>query len=235
MTTQPQSDTLPSEAVEAERLDAIAVMMGEFVDNWPNPKRFDTALKLVAKTIRILLDPPEHKYWGAGETDCPRDIKAGNGELHTLRCKVCGEDNPQDQRCLVKAALTEQSEPVAKPADDGGVVEALRAVVAEADCGIKECPVNNPALSTGSQSACTKCGHGPDRNCPSIDGANYRAVQIAREALANRTPPSSEVEPVSADTLLRYREALEWIAYEPGAGDWKAERAQEALEMKHEP
>jgi hypothetical protein len=34
-----------------------------------------------------------HKLWGAGEADCPADIKASNGELHTLRCKVCGRDN----------------------------------------------------------------------------------------------------------------------------------------------
>lgn len=32
----------------------------------------------------------KHIFWGAGEPDCPREIKAGNGELHTLRCKVCG-------------------------------------------------------------------------------------------------------------------------------------------------
>lgn len=34
-----------------------------------------------------------HKFWGAGESDCPADIKASNGELHTLRCKVCGANN----------------------------------------------------------------------------------------------------------------------------------------------
>ena len=36
----------------------------------------------------------KHVYWGAGEVNCPQDIKAPNGELHTLRCKVCGQDNP---------------------------------------------------------------------------------------------------------------------------------------------
>lgn len=43
--------------------------------------------------------PQKHDYWGAGEEDCPHDIKAGNGELHTLRCKVCGLDDPRDQVC----------------------------------------------------------------------------------------------------------------------------------------
>lgn len=81
-------------------LNDIAVMMSEFVDNWPQPKKVSTALKLVAKALRIALDPPKHDFWGAGEPDCPREIKAGNGELHTLRCKVCGQDNPRDERCL---------------------------------------------------------------------------------------------------------------------------------------
>lgn len=37
----------------------------------------------------------KHVYWAAGEPDCPRDIKARNGELHTLRCKICGQDRPK--------------------------------------------------------------------------------------------------------------------------------------------
>lgn len=37
----------------------------------------------------------KHVYWNAGEPDCPRDIKASNGELHALRCKVCGQDGSQ--------------------------------------------------------------------------------------------------------------------------------------------
>jgi hypothetical protein len=53
-------------------LNDIAVMMSEFVDNWPNPKRLKTALALIAKTLRNALDPPKHDFWGAGEKDCPR-------------------------------------------------------------------------------------------------------------------------------------------------------------------
>ncbi len=34
---------------------------------------------------------PKHNFWGAGEPDCPPDLKAPNGELHTMRCKVCGD------------------------------------------------------------------------------------------------------------------------------------------------
>ena len=47
----------------------------------------------------FVLNPPRHRYWMPGEADCPREIKAGNGELHTLRCKVCEQDNPRDEIC----------------------------------------------------------------------------------------------------------------------------------------
>jgi hypothetical protein len=40
-------------------LDGIGVMMSEFVDNWPNPKRVETALALIAKTLRAALDENE--------------------------------------------------------------------------------------------------------------------------------------------------------------------------------
>jgi hypothetical protein len=92
-------------------LDDIAVMMSEFVDNWPEPKKIDTAMALIAKTLRAALDPPRHDFWRAGEADCPADIKAGNGELHTLRCKVCGRDNPRDDRCILRPLAALESRP----------------------------------------------------------------------------------------------------------------------------
>lgn len=59
----------------------------------------------VDKLKAALLNPPKHKYWGAGEVDCPKDIKAGNGELHTLRCKLCGKDNPIEDFCTATLDL----------------------------------------------------------------------------------------------------------------------------------
>jgi hypothetical protein len=58
----------------------------------------DNDLHALKAAIAILSSAQEcvyapHKFWGAGEADCPADIKASNGELHTLRCKVCGKDN----------------------------------------------------------------------------------------------------------------------------------------------
>lgn len=41
-----------------------------------------------------------HQFWGAGEPDCPADIKAPNGELHTLQCKLCGAKSPKSPVCL---------------------------------------------------------------------------------------------------------------------------------------
>ena len=60
-----------------------------------------------ARLREALANPPRHVFWGAGERGCPREIKAGNGELHTLRCKVCGLDNPRDDIC--RAALGDKS------------------------------------------------------------------------------------------------------------------------------
>jgi hypothetical protein len=54
-------------------------------------------IRLIVKHARAF---QRHKFWGAGELDCPSEIKAGNGELHTLRCKVCGVDSPPDDRCF---------------------------------------------------------------------------------------------------------------------------------------
>lgn len=50
----------------------------------------------------------KHDFWRAGDPDCPRDIKAGNGELHTLRCKRCGLDSPRGQICSPASSKTTQ-------------------------------------------------------------------------------------------------------------------------------
>jgi hypothetical protein len=86
-----------------ETLQAIGEMMRKHVTNWPEPKKVSTAIALIDKTLAAARNPPKHDFWGAGEADCPREIKAGNGELHTLRCKRCGLDNPRDDRCLSTA------------------------------------------------------------------------------------------------------------------------------------
>jgi hypothetical protein len=49
---------------------------------------------------RLGVAPCKHRTWGAGEVDCPADIKASNGEIHTRQCKVCGERNfKEDSLC----------------------------------------------------------------------------------------------------------------------------------------
>ncbi len=40
-----------------------------------------------------------HNFFGAGDPSCPKEDKAPNGELHSLRCKVCGAVNPRDPIC----------------------------------------------------------------------------------------------------------------------------------------
>ena len=49
------------------------------------------ALEAVAPMLSKLR---KHDFYNAGEMDCPSDIKCSNGELHTLRCRNCGLDNP---------------------------------------------------------------------------------------------------------------------------------------------
>lgn len=58
------------------------------------------ALEIIEREMDARLEnPPRHVFWGAGEPDCPKEIKASNGELHTLRCKRCGQDSPRSPIC----------------------------------------------------------------------------------------------------------------------------------------
>lgn len=72
-------------------------------------RRWFKAQARVNELEALLSNPPQHRFWGAGEVNCPRDIKAGNGEIHTLRCKACGADNPRDHIC--RAALSQGDTP----------------------------------------------------------------------------------------------------------------------------
>jgi hypothetical protein len=50
-----------------------------------------------------MADLPRHKFWGAGEPDCPPELKGSNGELHIMRCKVCGDGwRKSSDVCLVR-------------------------------------------------------------------------------------------------------------------------------------
>jgi hypothetical protein len=52
---------------------------------------------------------PRHKFWGAGEPDCPEELKAPNGELHTTLCKVCGDGwHESSDVCLVALCNTRE-------------------------------------------------------------------------------------------------------------------------------
>ena len=62
--------------------------------------RLDAAERERDALLAALTNPPKHVWWGAGEPDCPPDIVAGNGELHTLRCKVCGKGLSDGRICL---------------------------------------------------------------------------------------------------------------------------------------
>ena len=52
--------------------------------------------------LDVLKSPPHHDYWAPGDPECPHDIKASNGELHTMQCRICGQQNPRSQICFAK-------------------------------------------------------------------------------------------------------------------------------------
>ncbi len=64
-----------------------------------SPTAILALIERLERAEAFIAKPAKHRFWRPGEADCPRDIKAPNGELHTLRCKVCGEDDPRDQIC----------------------------------------------------------------------------------------------------------------------------------------
>lgn len=72
----------------AREHEAAVRFNGPFVGNME--ARLNDA---VAHVKALLTNPPKHRFWAAGEPDCPREIKASNGELHTLRCKLCVYQN----------------------------------------------------------------------------------------------------------------------------------------------
>jgi len=79
---------------------------------------------LDAKRWRLWRDNPriaKHDYYGAGEKDCPQEIKAGNGELHTLMCRHCRKKNPRNDLCIVAIdAAIAASNPIASSAEGKG-------------------------------------------------------------------------------------------------------------------
>ena len=92
----------PGEMVE--RLDLLIAWRkpGGTTPKKKSPPLYKTLCEVRDRLVKLegfIASPPRHDFWGAGEPDCPRDIKAGNGELHTLRCKRCGEDSPREDFC----------------------------------------------------------------------------------------------------------------------------------------
>lgn len=49
--------------------------------------------------------PMRHHFWGAGEPDCPPELKAPNGELHTIRCKACGDGWRRSNNVCMEALI----------------------------------------------------------------------------------------------------------------------------------
>lgn len=61
---------------------------------------------------------PKHQFWGAGQPDCPPELKAPNGELHTMRCKVCGDGWRKSHNVCLVAGASQIESMVAEVMDD---------------------------------------------------------------------------------------------------------------------
>lgn len=72
---------------------------------------WDTMRAALEAAAPMLAKLRKHDFYNAGEKDCPADIKCSNGELHTLRCRNCGLDNPDD---YCSALNQEKEHPVAR-------------------------------------------------------------------------------------------------------------------------
>jgi hypothetical protein len=77
-------------------IDRLSRLLAEIavIVNGPEPALTRWSYHDLPEKVRALKRPAGHQFLGAGESDCPQEIKAANGELHTLRCKVCGRENP---------------------------------------------------------------------------------------------------------------------------------------------
>lgn len=79
---------------------------GDPLPDWPtfrrDPKKSKQSDAWIASAHKAAeIFSREHVFWGAGEPDCPNEIKAPNGELHTLQCKVCGCRNARNRVCAL--------------------------------------------------------------------------------------------------------------------------------------
>lgn len=64
-----------------------------------SPERVKALVMRVRELEAWIANPPKHHFWRPGEPDCPKDIKGANGELHTMRCRSCGLDDPREDIC----------------------------------------------------------------------------------------------------------------------------------------
>lgn len=93
---------LAERAIRVEREGAAEKRDGWALTDFHRAASPTAVIALIDRRERaeaFIAKPAKHRFWRPGEADCPRDIKPPNGELHTLRCKVCGEDDPRDQIC----------------------------------------------------------------------------------------------------------------------------------------
>lgn len=114
--TDPMTEKLAEASVEVARLSSeLDITNADHIALWLKANMVESPISWLAVRIieaheAVLRNPPKHKFWRVGDPDCPPELKAGNGELHTLRCKVCGEESNINGPCLGRQALREYEE-----------------------------------------------------------------------------------------------------------------------------
>lgn len=101
---RPSSDDLPSENHEAPMLREIDKLRcqldyaNRLICDWWKPQTTSEAVHREYALGATKVKTQRHKYWYAGDPDCPPELKAG-GEIHTLKCKVCGVKDARSPFC----------------------------------------------------------------------------------------------------------------------------------------
>lgn len=114
-------ERIAAAAKETARLQReLDITNADHIALWLEANMADSSLGWLACRIaeeheRVLTAPQSHVSWGAGDPDCPPELKAGNGELHTLRCKICGTEDFRKPICRTTTRPDPAPTPLPEP------------------------------------------------------------------------------------------------------------------------
>lgn len=126
---------------------------------------------------------PRHDFWGAGEPDCPPDLKAPNGELRDMRCKVCGDGWRESHDVCMDALLRHQDRRMIAKITHEQREAIVRKAVAARDAllaGKRDCSAGSPCSDCPDIG---KCSRGCIRQ-PEFISTEFHALEVIRAGIA---------------------------------------------------